>query len=263
MSSTKYADDNVVVIHDALKYGGCSLLVAVPEAWIDVESMHDLVDVAFDIRETQKRDLRVATTYTRSARKFLHENGIHHFTIVKSDGAIEAAPTLGYADVVVDLTQTGTTLRENRLRPLRDGTIYYSEACLVGNRDALRSDPELMEKVRLLLERMEASLNGRKYYQLSTNIQGHKPEQIAEQVRANPITRGLQGPTIARVYSEQTNSDSFWFSVTIVVHEKDILAAVDYLRSIGGTQTTAHPTEFVFMEQAESFTRLKESLNLP
>lgn len=256
----EHADDNVMVIHDALDYGQCQLLVAVPEAWVDVESMHDLADIAFDIRQTQKRDLRVATTYTRSARQFLHEQGIHHFTLVKSDGAIEAAPTLGYADVVVDLTQTGTTLRENRLRPLRDGVIISSQACLIGNRAALQSDPHLLEAVRLMLEYMEASLNGGKYYQLTANIAGASADDVASRVLQNPVTHGLQGPTVAKVYSDMATNGQTWFAVTVMVRTKDLMEAVEYLRGIGGTQTTAQPVRFVFMEEAETFTRLKQHL---
>lgn len=258
----EHADDSVLVIHEALDYGQCQLLVAVPEAWVDVESMHDLADIAFDIRQTQKRNLRVATTYTRSARKFLHEQGIHHFTLVKSDGAIEAAPTLGYADVVVDLTQTGTTLRENRLRSLRDGVIISSQACLIGNREALQNDSHLLETVRLMLEYIEASLNGGKYYQLTANITGSSANDVAERVLANQVTHGLQGPTISKVYTDLGDNSQTWYAVTIVVRTKDLLEAVEYLRRIGGTQTTAQPIRFVFMEEAASFTRLKQHLAL-
>jgi ATP phosphoribosyltransferase len=255
----EYSDEKVMVIHPALNYGQCQLLVAVPEAWVDVETMHDLADIAFDIRQQQKRNLRVATTYTRSARQFLHDRGIHHFTLVKSDGAIEAAPTLGYADVVVDLTQTGTTLRENRLRPLTDGVIISSEACLVGNREALREDPALLETVRLMLEYMEASLNGRRYYQLTANIVGASREEVAAKVLENEIAHGLQGPTISQVF---VPGDETWFSVTIVVKTQAVLEAVEHLRRIGGAQTTAQPTKFVFMQQSEAFTRLRAALGL-
>src|SRR6266446_2416520 len=78
-------------------------------------------------------DLRVATKFTNLARQFLHQHGIHHFTLVEAEGAIEAAPTLGYADVIIDLSATGTTLRENHLKPLRDGVILDSNACLIAN----------------------------------------------------------------------------------------------------------------------------------
>lgn len=258
----EYSDENIVVVHEDLDYGQCQLLVAVPESWVDVENMHDLADVALDIRETQRRNLRVATTYTRSARQFLHEQGIHHFTLVRADGAIEAAPTLGYADIVVDLTQTGTTLRENRLKPLPDGIILSSQACLIGNRDALQHNSALMDVLYPLLESMDAALMGRRYYNLTANIQGASPEDVAEKVTANPLTTGLQGPSVTPVFGNQpvNGSKQNWYAVTIVVSHEDLMGAVKHLRSIGGTQATAHSVKFVFMERSPTYERLQEKL---
>ena len=119
----EHPHEDLVVIHEDLRYGYCKLLVAVPEAWVDVETMIDLTEVALDFREYKRRNLRVATTYSNLARQFLHDQGIHHFTLVNAEGAIEAAPTIGYADIIVDLVQTGTTLRENHLKALPDGVI--------------------------------------------------------------------------------------------------------------------------------------------
>ncbi len=251
-------NDDLIVIQPDLEYGQCKLLVAVPEAWVDVETMTDLAEVALDIRERQGRNMRIATTYTTSARKFLHECGIHHFTLVKAEGAIEAAPTLGHADAVVDLTQTGTTLRENRLKPLDDGIIVESQACLIGNRRALQANPATLETLRLLLEHMDAALYGKRYYQLTANVRGTDAESVAEAVAANPITRGLQGPTVANIYSG--NGDGQWYTVTIIIHAKNLLAAVEHLRAIGGTQTVAVPARFVFLENSPTFERLRQAL---
>src|SRR5689334_12337220 len=154
-------NENLIVIHDKLGYGQCSLVVAIPETWVDVENMTDLLDIALDFRENKRRNLRIATKYPTLTRQFLHNQGLHHFTLVKAEGAIEAAPTLGYADIIIDLTQTGTTLRENHLKALADGVIVESQACLIGNADALRSRPDVLEAARLLLEYMDAALQGR------------------------------------------------------------------------------------------------------
>src|SRR5258708_15506009 len=109
---------DVVVLHENLRYGNCQLVLAVPEAWIDVDTIADIVDISHDFREQKRRNLRVATKFTNLARDFLHSHGVHHFTLVEAEGAIEAAPTLGYADVIIDLSATGTTLRENHLKPV-------------------------------------------------------------------------------------------------------------------------------------------------
>ncbi len=259
----EYGDDNIVVIKDDLEYGHCRLLVAVPEAWVDVENMLDLKDVSLDLREQQHRNLRIATTYTRSARQFLHEQGLHHFTLVKADGAIEAAPTLGYADAVVDLTQTGTTLRENRLKSLSDGVIISSQACLIGNRHALRANPSLLETLRTILEYMDASLLGKRYYQLTANIRGESARAVAHQVTANEITSGLQGPSITPVYSK-TDADNgqSWYAVTIVINAKSLLSAVEYIRSIGGMQVTVNTMKFAFLECSPTFQALADKLGV-
>lgn len=254
----EHRHENLIVIHDHLNYGHCQLLVAVPEAWIDVEGIGDLVDIALDFREHKQRNLRVATKYPVLTRQFLHQKGIHHFTLVKAEGAIEVAPTLGYADIVVDLAQTGTTLRENHLKPLPDGVIVESQACLVGNRHALQNYPERLETVRVLLEYIDAALHGRRYYQVTANIQGQDAESVAHKVASNPVTRGLQGPTIAPIYS--ANGDGRWYTVTIIIASKDLLKGVEHLRSIGGTQTIVTPVRYVFLERSPTFSRLLENL---
>jgi ATP phosphoribosyltransferase len=254
----EHPHENLIVIHDRLSYGYCQLLVAVPEVWVDVEGVADLLDVALDFREHKGCNLRVATKYPTLTRQFLHSRGIHHFTLVKAEGAIEAAPTLGYADVIVDLTQTGTTLRENHLKPLPDGIILESQACLVGNRRVLRDSPAVLNTVHILLEYIDAALQGRRYYQVTANIQGQDAEAVAQKVASNPITRGLQGPTIAPIYS--ANGNGQWYTVTIIIASKDLLHGVQHLRAIGGTQASITPVRYVFLEHSPTFTRLLEQL---
>jgi len=257
--------EDLIIVHENLRYGGCQLVVAVPEAWIDADAMADVVDISLDFRENKRRNLRVATKFMNQARQFLHQHGVHHFTLIESDGAIEAAPTLGYADMIVDLSATGTTLRENGLKVLNDGIILESNACLVANARALRERPEVLETARTLLEIIDATLNGRNYYQLTANIRGHSPEAIAHAVASNPITSGLQGPTVAPIYASTTgeSDDGQWYSATIICHSKHLLAAVAHLRSIGGTQTTVIPVRYVFLPESPGSQRLTELLGIP
>ena len=257
-------NENLVVIHDRLGYGQCSLVVAIPETWVDVENMTDLLDVALDFREQKRRNLRIATKYPTLTRQFLHNQGLHHFTLVKADGAIEAAPTLGYADIIVDLTQTGTTLRENHLKILVDGIVVDSQACLIGNRNALKNDAHVRDTVRIFLEYIDAAMHGHNYYQIIANIKGQNAEDVAHKVTLNPLTRGLQGPTIAPIYSSNgtTETDGLWYTATIITNGSDLLNAVQHLRSIGGTQTIVTPVRYIFMEVSSSFARLLEELHL-
>ena len=224
--------------------------------------MADLLEVALDFREQKQRNIRIATKYPTLTRRFLHNQGIHHFTIVKAEGAIEAAPTLGYADVIVDLTQTGTTLRENHLKMLSDGNIVNSQACLIANKALLQNRAEALSTVQLFLEHIDGALNGRGYYQITANIQGKNAEEVAHKVAVNPLTRGLQGPTIAPIFGNgnEQQENGMWHTATIIIESKNLLKAVQHLRTIGGTQTIVSPVRYIFMETSPSFTRLLEHL---
>ncbi|MCW5720382.1 MAG: ATP phosphoribosyltransferase [Devosia sp.] len=120
----------------ALDFGHADVVIAVPEAWIDVTHMHDLADVASDFRTRHGRWLRIATKYVTITRQFFARAGIAEYRIVESLGATEAAPASGVADIVVDITSTGSTLVANGLRVLEDGVMLKSEANLIASRTA-------------------------------------------------------------------------------------------------------------------------------
>jgi ATP phosphoribosyltransferase len=122
--------DNVIFAK-ALDFGRADVVVAVPDAWIDVTHMSDLADVASDFRLRHGRWLRIATKYTYLTRKFFADWGIAEYRLVESVGATEAAPASGAADLIVDITSSGETLSANALRVLEDGTIMKSEANLI------------------------------------------------------------------------------------------------------------------------------------
>ena len=108
-------DRRAAVLVDNLGYGRCDLVLAVPDVWLDVTSLADLADLALEFRQEGKQ-LRIATKYPRLLSEFLHDRGINYFTLAPASGTLEAAPLAGYADLIADLTATGTTLRENRLK---------------------------------------------------------------------------------------------------------------------------------------------------
>ncbi|TIS58085.1 MAG: ATP phosphoribosyltransferase [Mesorhizobium sp.] len=118
-----------------LGFGNADVVVAVPDIWLDVDSMADLDDVAADFRQRHGRRLRIATKYWRLTQQFFSQkHGIQVYRIVESLGATEGAPAAGLADVIVDITTTGSTLRANHLKILADGVILRSQACLVASR---------------------------------------------------------------------------------------------------------------------------------
>lgn len=257
----EHGGDDLVIVHEDLDYGHCDLVLAVPETWLDVESMADLVDVSLDFREHKHRNLRIATKYTDLTRRFLHDNGLHHFTLVESEGALEVAPTLGYADIICDLTATGTTLRENHLKPLADGVVMHAQACLVANRTALQTIPAVRQTARTLLELIDAALQGREYYSITANMRGETPDAIAALITQNSITRGLLGPTIAPVYGANGDADgAHWYTVSLIVRSKHVLKAVEHLRAVGAVQATVISVRYVFMEESGSDARLSALL---
>jgi len=124
--------DAKVEIVAPLGFGRADVVVAVPEIWLDVDSMADLGDVASDFRSRHGRRLQIATKYWRLTQQhFSSQHGIQLYRIVESLGATEGAPAAGQADIIVDITSTGSTLKANHLKILSDGVILKSQACLV------------------------------------------------------------------------------------------------------------------------------------
>ena len=118
-----------------LGFGRADVVVAVPEIWLDVDTMADLDDVAAEFRQRHGRRLRIATKYWRLTQQFFSgKHGIQVYRIVESLGATEGAPASGSADIIVDITTTGSTLRANHLKILSDGVILESQAGLVASR---------------------------------------------------------------------------------------------------------------------------------
>ena len=126
--------DRQVVFIDRLGFGFANVVVAVPQAWIDVRSMADLDDVATAFRLKHERKMRLATKYANLTRAFFAEHGVVDYRIVESSGATEAAPAAGTAEMIVDITTTGATLAANGLKVIEDGVILRSQANLVAAR---------------------------------------------------------------------------------------------------------------------------------
>jgi len=120
----------------SLGFGQADVVIAVPEAWIDVWRMHDLSDVAADFSTKRERWLLVATKYVNLTRRYFARHGIAEYRIIQSLGATEAAPASGAADLIVDITSTGSTLKANGLKILEDGLILQSQANLVVSKTA-------------------------------------------------------------------------------------------------------------------------------
>ncbi|RXF75696.1 ATP phosphoribosyltransferase [Hansschlegelia zhihuaiae] len=184
-----------------LGFGYADVVVAVPQAWIDVSSMADLDDVAEDMRRRHGRRLRVATKYVNLTRGFFAwkeprdgrpATGVSNYRIVESAGATEGAPAAGAADVVVDITTTGATLKANALKVLDDGVMLKSEAHLVAS---LRADwtAEARDAGRAVLARIAAEVRARAVREVRARFQG-RVERLIVDLGARFDARAPFGP---------------------------------------------------------------------
>ena len=119
-----------ISIKQKLDFGNANLIVAVPNDWIDVQTIADLEEVAFDIRSKRNTRLRVATKYPNLTNNFLISKGVTQYKLIPSLGATETYPFIGSSEIITDITSTGKTLEDNNLRVLKDGLILRSTACL-------------------------------------------------------------------------------------------------------------------------------------
>ncbi len=128
--------DRKIALIEKLGFGHADLIVAVPDAWADVETMADLDAVAARFRARHGMGLRIATKYHVLTRRFLKAHGVADYRLVDSQGATEGAVKNLTAEAIVDITSSGETLRANHLRVLSDGLILESEANLCASRVA-------------------------------------------------------------------------------------------------------------------------------
>ena len=143
--------DSQVHLLRALGFGYADMVVAVPQSWVDVDTIEDLEDVGHAFRARHGRRMRVATKYLRSSRRFFAERGLTQYRLIDSAGATEAAPASGIAELIVDITTTGATLKANNLKILSDGVMLKSQAQLSAslnadwNEDALAAIKNLLD----------------------------------------------------------------------------------------------------------------------
>ena len=119
-----------IEIKKKLDFGLANVVIAVPNDWIDVQTLADLEEVSFDFRDKKNTRLRVATKYPNLTNTFLVSKGITQYKLVPSLGATETYPFIGSSEIITDITSTGKTLKDNNLRILKDGLILKSQACL-------------------------------------------------------------------------------------------------------------------------------------
>ena len=128
-----------VIVKKRYDFGKATLVVAIPDDWIDVQTMPDLEEIAFEFKDKKRNRLRIATKYPKLTTEFMFSRGVTQFKLVKSLGATEIYPFTGSSEIITDITSTGATLKANKLRILKDGIILNSQACLMTSKKSRRS----------------------------------------------------------------------------------------------------------------------------
>jgi ATP phosphoribosyltransferase len=256
-----YGSENILMLHDALGFGPCTLNLAVPEE-LPIHTMAGLASWAAEL-EAGGRPLRVATKFPRLTRDMLQAHGVTPHRLISPEGTLEIAPAIGFADVIADLVSSGITLRDNHLRPLEDGLILHSEACLIANKAALHDRPDVLTVARKLLEFTEAHQRAQGSYQITANMRGQSPQEIAQRMFKKTSLGGLQGPTVAPVIARdslQHNGD--WFAVNIIVAKTEVFTAVNELRRIGGSGVIVTPCAYIFEEEPARYRAMLAALEI-
>ncbi len=247
------ANGRLLVIHPALGFGQCSLYVIVPESWEQINHMADLRA----LQEQLGRRLRVATKYPTLTATFFKQHGLPEVELIFAEGTLEIAPTIGYADLIIDLVSTGTTLRDNRLKTLADGLILHSQACLIANRTSLKENAASLKIAKQLLEFIVAHLRALENVSIFANIRGDSPESIAKRMFSQSVIGGLQGPTLSPVITRQGEK---WYAANLIARKDQLVQAITELRQVGGSGVVVTPVTYIFEEEPEEIKNMLAAL---
>jgi ATP phosphoribosyltransferase len=239
------ADERVILL-EGLGFGFANVVVAVPQAWIDVRSMADLDDVATAFRLRHNRKMRVATKYVNLTRAFFATHGIADYRIVESLGATEGAPAAGTAELIVDITTTGNTLAANALKVVDDGIMLRSQANLVAARTAGWDDGKL-ELARHVLDRITAQDRARSFREVRTRFAGCDDRLLAKARERFGVETPFGGPTSSGMLTLHCPPDR--------VHD-----LANFLRDKGAQTVSVVELEYVFSRSNPLYDRLKAGL---
>jgi ATP phosphoribosyltransferase len=239
------ADERVVLVA-ALGFGFANVVVAVPQAWIDVRSMADLDDVATAFRLKHDRRMRVATKYVNLTRSFFAEHGIVDYRVVESAGATEGAPAAGAAELIVDITTTGATLAANGLKAIEDGVILRSQANLVAARTATWGAAE-REMARLVLDRIAAYRRAAAFRELRTRFPGCNDALLAAAKEKFGVETPFGGPTSSGM-------------LTLHCPPAEVHALATFLREHGASSVVVGELDYVFARDNPLYEKLAEAL---
>jgi ATP phosphoribosyltransferase len=239
--------DSKTVLLEPLGFSFANVVVAVPQAWIDVRTMADLDDVTTEFRAQHNRRMRVATKYINLTRDFFARHGILDYRIVESTGATEGAPAAGTAELIVDITTTGATLAANGLKVLEDGLILRSQANLVASRGA-EWPAEARETARIILDHIAARARATAYKEVRTRFTGLTEALLAEAKTSFGVVSPFGGPTSSGM-------------VTLHCPPDELYGLASFLRRHGAETVSVASLDYVFDRANPLFAKLAAALS--
>ena len=238
--------DSKVVLIEALGFGFATVVVAVPQAWIDVRTMADIDDVGTSFRHTHGRKMRVATKYINLTRDFFSAHGIVDYRIVESSGATEGAPAAGTAELIVDITTSGATLAANGLKIVEDGIILRSQANLVAARGASWGASE-RETARVILDRVAAQQRARAFREVRARFAACDAKLVESAKQKFGVETPFGGPTSSGM-------------LTLHCPPAQVYALTSFLRENGAEAVAVADLDYVFSRDNPLYAKLAAAL---
>jgi ATP phosphoribosyltransferase len=242
------SEESVILIA-GLGFGFANVVVAVPQAWIDVRTMADLDDVATAFRLKHERKMRLATKYANLTRDFFAAHGIVDYRIVESSGATEAAPAAGTSEMIVDITTTGATLAANGLKTIEDGVILRSQANLVAARAASWQQTH-RETARLLLDRIAAQKRAEAFAEVRTRFTGLNDKLLSAARDKFGVETPFGGPTSSGM-------------LTLHCPPDNVQALANFLRENGAQAVSVAALDYVYSCDNPLYAKLAAELTRP
>jgi ATP phosphoribosyltransferase len=239
--------DQRVVLIAGLGFGFANVVVAVPQAWIDVRNMADLDDVATAFRLKHERKMRLATKYANLTRDFFAAHGVVDYRIVESSGATEGAPAAGTAEMIVDITTTGATLAANGLKVIEDGVILRSQANLVAARAAAWT-PEQRETARLLLDRIAAQKRAEAFAEVRARFAGLNETLLGIAREKFGVASPFGGPTSSGM-------------LTLHCPPENVHGLASFLREHGAEAVSVAALDYVYTRDNPLYAKLAAELD--